>query len=361
MFIDATYEGDLMAKAGVSYTVGREGNAKYHESINGVIFGPKDNFDKPVDPYIRPGDPASGLLPGISPDAPGAKGEGDNRVQAYNFRMWLVQTGHGALPWPKPQGYDPNRYELLLRYIAAGNHYIAIHYGDNNNHHYFNGAFSTDDIGMNYAWPEADDETREKIFQEHVTYQQGLMYFLANDPRVPSDIQTKIRAFGPAHNEFVDTGGWPFQLYVREARRMVSDYVMTEHNGTGKVVAHDGIALASYQMDSHNTARFAVKGKADNEGQTYKTVPHPFPLAYRAITPKESQCSNLLVVFCVSSSHTGLSPLRMEPVLMITGQSAATAACLSIDAGCPVQQLDYQTLRARLLADKQILQPPVKK
>jgi hypothetical protein len=358
VFIDATYEGDLMAKAGVSYTVGREGNAVYHESINGVIFGPKDNFTKPLDPYVVPGDPQSGLLWGITADPPGALGQGDNRVQAYNFRMWLVPSAKGALPWVKPQGYDVHRYDLLLRFIAAGCHHIAIHAGDNNNHHYFNGAFSTDDIGMNYQWPDGDYETREKIYQEHVTYQQGLMYFLANDPRVPADIRGKIRAFGPASDEFVETGGWSPQLYVREARRMVSDYIMTEANGAGTVVADDAVAIASYEMDSHNTARVIVNGRVTNEGQTYKSVAHPFPLSYRAITPRESECGNLLVVFCVSASHTGLSPLRMEPVLMITGQSAATAACLCIDDNCVVQKLGYEQLKTRLLADKQILQAP---
>jgi hypothetical protein len=356
-FIDATYEGDLMAMAGVSYTIGREGNAKYGEKINGVIFGPKDNFDKPVDPYVHPGDPASGLLPGITGEPTGEIGAGDKRIQAYNFRMWLVPAKL-SLPWPKPANYEPARYELLLRYIEAGNHYIAIHAGDNNNHHFFNGAFSTDDIGMNYAWPEADYPTREKIFQEHVSYQKGLMYFLANDSRVPAEIREKIGRFGLPKDDFTDCGGWPFQLYVREARRMVSDYVMTEHNGLGEVVAEDGIALASYQMDSHNTARVVLDGKVSNEGQTYEKVPRPLPLAYRAIVPRESECANLSVVFCVSASHTGLSTLRMEPVLMITGQSAATAACMAIDAGCSMQKLDYHKLRTQLLAEGQILTPP---
>jgi hypothetical protein len=354
MYIDATYEGDLLAQAGVTSTTAREGNAAYHETINGVMFGPKDNFDRAVDPYIVPGQPSSGLLPGISADAPGTPGQADHRLQAYNFRMWLVPAAHGK-PWPKPAEYDANRYSLLLRYIAAGCEHIAIHAGDNNNHHFFNGAFSTDDIGMNYDWPEADYPTREKIFQEHVAYQQGLMWFLAHDERVPSSIRGKIAAFGLPTDEFTDSGGWPFQLYVREARRMVSDYVMTEQHGDGTRIAEDPIALASYSMDSHNTARVVVHGAVSNEGQTYKHVPHPFPLSYRAIVPKRAECGNILVLFCVSSSHTGITPLRMEPVLMITGQSAATAACLAIDARCDVQQLEYARLRDRLIADKQIL------
>jgi hypothetical protein len=357
MFVDATYEGDLLARAGVSYTVGREGNAKYGESINGVIYGPKDNFDRPVDPYHILGQPDSGLLAGVDASRPGQVGQGDRRVQAYNFRMWLVPAGVGR-PFPKPPGYDPGRYALLLRYIAAGNRHIDLRVGDNNNHHLFNGAFSTDDIGANYDWPEADYATRERIYQEHVTYQQGLMYFLANDLRVPAEIRGKVTRLALPKDEFVATGGWPHQLYVREARRMQSPYVMTEHNGTGKVVAEDSVALASYQMDSHNTCRLVVDGKACNEGQTYKAVAHSLPLSYRAICPRQSECGNLLVVFCVLASHIGLSTLRMEPVLMITGQSAGTAACLAIDAGCDVQGLPYPALRQRLLRDSQILDPP---
>lgn len=359
MYIDATYEGDLLALAGISFTVGREGNARYGESVNGVIFGPKDNFDLPVDPYVIPGDPQSGLLPGISADPVGPVGFGDHRVQAYNFRMWLMRSNHGARPWPKPAHYDPHRYALLLRYLAAGNRHLELHEGDNNNHHLFNGAFSTDLVGGNYLWPTADYATRGKIYQDHVTYQQGLMFFLANDEHVPEEIRAQVRSFGPANNEFLDTGGWPHQLYVREGRRMVSDYVMTERNGTGEIVAEDPVALASYQMDSHNTTRIVLNGKVSNEGQVYEQLKYPVPLSYRAIIPRKPECENLLVVFAVSASHIGLSTLRMEPVLMITGQSAATAACLAIDEGVSVQNLSYPKLRARLIADGQILEAPV--
>lgn len=356
-FIDATYEGDLMAAAGVSFTVGREGNAKYGETINGVIYGPKDNFDKPVDPYVKPGDPASGLLPGITAGPPPKTGEGDELMQAYNFRMWLEPAAE-ALPWPKPAGYDPGRYALLVRYIQAGARHTRLHQGDNNNHHMFNGAYSTDNIGMNHRWPVAGYAEREKIFQDHVTYQQGLMYFLANDEQIPAEIREKVKEWGLSKTEFSGTGGWPHQLYVREARRMVSDYVMTQHHGRGEVVAEDSVAIASYQMDSHNTARVVVNGKVQNEGQTYEKVARPLPLSYRAIVPKESECSNLSVIFCVSASHIGLSTLRMEPVLMITGQSAGTAASLAIDENVPLQKLPYPKLRDRLLADGQILIPP---
>jgi hypothetical protein len=278
-------------------------------------------------------------------------------MQAYNFRMWL-EPAEEAIPWPKPAGYDAGRYALLLRYIEAGNHHTSLHWGDNNNHHMFNGAYSTDNIGMNHRWPEAGYAEREKIFQDHVTYQQGLMYFLANDERVPQEIRDKVRMWGLPKDEFQDTGGWPFQLYVREARRMVSDYVMTQHHGRGEIVAEDSVAIASYQMDSHNTARVVVDGKVQNEGQTYENVARPLPLAYRAIVPKASECTNLSVIFCVSASHIGLSTLRMEPVLMITGQSAATAASIAIDEKCGIQKVPYPKLKERLLADGQILIPP---
>ena len=356
-FIDATYEGDLMAAAGVTYTVGREANAKYGETINGVVFGPKDNFRGDIDPYVKPGDPSSGLLPGISNSPARVVGEGDKLMQAYNFRMWLEPAAE-AMPFPKPAKYDAGRYALLLRYMEAGNQHIGLRLGDNNNHHLFNGAFSTDNIGGNHRWPEAGYAEREEMFQDHVTYQQGLMYFLSNDERVPAVVREKINAWGLPKTEFTGTGGWPHQLYVREGRRMVSDYVMTQHHGRGEIVAEDSVAIASYSMDSHNTDRLVVDGKVENEGQTYEKVARPLPLSYRAITPRESECANLSVIFCVSASHIGLSTLRMEPVLMITGQSAATAAALAIDEGVSLQKLPYPKLRDRLLADGQILVPP---
>jgi hypothetical protein len=271
--------------------------------------------------------------------------------------MWLVPA-ENALPWPKPTNYDPRRYALLLRYIEAGNRYIAIHWGDNNNHHFFNGAFSTDYVGMNYDWPDGDYLVRERIFQDHVTYQQGLMYFLANDEQVPWDVRARIRAFGLPKNEFMDTGGWPHQLYVREARRMVSDYVTTQHDGEDSTLVTDGVALATYQMDSHNTARLVVNGRVSNEGQMWIKIRHPMPISYRAIVPRESECGNLFVLFCNSASHTAIGTLRQEPPLMVTGQSAGAAACLAIDSGSTVQQLNYSLLRKRLLADGQILTPP---
>jgi hypothetical protein len=360
MFIDATYEGDLMAKAGVSYTIGREANSQYGETLNGVqtAQATKHQFLKPVDPYVKPGDPSSGLLPGIHAGAPGRDGEGDKRVQAYNFRMCLTDAPQNRLPFPKPAGYDPLRYELQLRYLHAGvwdafcsNLPMPNRKSDCNNC----GAFSTDNIGMNYNYPEGDYATREKIFQEHVTYQKGLMWFLANDPRVPEHIREEIGRWGLCRDEFTETGGWPHQLYVREARRMIGDYVMTQHNCQGKTRADDSAGLAAYTMDSHNTQRYVKDGKAINEGDVQVGGFPPYPISYRSLVPKEIECTNLLVPVCLSATHIAYGSIRMEPVFMVLGQSAATAAALALDDGGTVQQVNYKQLRERLLADKQVL------
>lgn len=361
MFIDATYEGDLLAKAGVSYTVGREANAKYGETLNGVqtAHATKHQFMKPVDPYVKPGDASSGLLPGIHVGDPGRDGDGDNRVQAYNFRMCLTDAPENRVPFPKPVGYDPLRYELLLRYIQAGvwdafcsNLPMPNRKSDCNNC----GAFSTDNIGMNYDYPDGDYATREKIFSEHVLYQQGLMWFLANDPRVPQKIRDEIGRWGLCRDEFQETGGWPHQLYVREARRMVGEYVMTQHNCQGRAVADDSVGLAAYTMDSHNTQRYVNDGKAVNEGDVQVGGFPPYPISYRSLVPKESECANLLAPVCLSATHIAYGSIRMEPVFMVLGQSAATAAAQAIDGGMAVQRVDYAALRKRLLADSQVLE-----
>lgn len=353
VFIDATYEGDLLAAAGVSYHVGRESNATYGETINGVQFRKSHNFDVPVDPYREPGNPGSGLLPTISAEPPGKAGDGDKKVQAYNFRMQLSNAA-SRLPFPKPDGYDRGRYALLERYLKAQpnpKHPTQLHNGDCNN----TGGFSTDHIGANYAWPEADYATREKIFQDHVNYQQGLMWFSGNDPEVPETIRAKTNAYGLLAGEFPETGGWPHELYVREGRRMISDYVMTEADCRSQRAAPDSVGLASYTMDSHNCQRVVIDGVVRNEGDVQTGVPRPYPVSYRSIVPKESECSNLLVSVCLSSSHIAYGSIRMEPVFMILGQSAATAASFAIDAQIPVQKVDYAKLRERLLADKQVL------
>ena len=374
IFIDATYEGDLLAVAGIYFHVGREANSVYNETKNGVQHGHKNQLTKPVDPYVVPDDPKSGLLPRISPEPLGSTGDGDGRIQAYNFRMYFEK---GGLPFPKPAGYDPGQYAVLVRYMAAGGSSgIRFHPGDVNN----NDGFSTDDIGANYDWPDgprpdvskpapvrrhlnidqADYLTklyqlREKLYQEHITYQQGLCYFEANDPQVPEKYRTEMSRWGLTRKDFVETGGWPHQLYIREARRMVSDYVMTQANCLGREAPNDSVGLAAYQMDSHNVRRLVVDGKATDEGDVQDHTPHPYPVSYRAIVPKTGECANLLVPFALSSSHIAFGSIRMEPVLMVLGQSAGTAAALAIDNKVPVQKVDYAALRARLLADKQYL------
>lgn len=363
MFIDATYEGDLLAAAGVDYHVGREANSVYGEKWNGIQVGVLHHrhwFLKPVDPFVVPGDPASGLLPRISSAPPGEKGAGDHRIQAYCFRMCLTNHEPNRIPFPKPEGYDPGQYELLLRVFATGwrEHFDKFDHiqnfkTDTNNH----GAFSTDNIGMNYDYPEGSYERRREIIAEHTTYQQGLMYFMANDPRVPEDVRTAMAKWGLPRDEFTDNGGWPHQIYVREARRMIGQYVMTEQDTLDQRPTPESVGMGSYTLDSHNVQRYVKPdGFVQNEGDIGVGVPRPYEIAYGAIVPRKAQCQNLLVPVCVSSSHIAYGSIRMEPVFMILGQSAATAAVLSLNAGIAVQDLPYAELRERLLADGQVLE-----
>ena len=398
MFIDATYEGDLTAKAGVSFHVGREANATFGETLNGVrAETPHHQFIVPVDPYLKPGDPKSGLLPFIQPGDGGRPGDGDRSVQAYNYRLCfttnqalrlftsappgynvkkfedLSTAAKGRLPVLPPRDYDPRNYELLARYlealVAAGKQpqlsqfwnpiWMPNHKTDINN----NGGFSTDFIGRNYDYPNADYATRDKILLEHLNYIRGFLTFLATSPRVPDHIRAEMQTWGPCQDEFLDTTvggeflpGWPRQLYVREARRMNSDYVMTEHDCRGKVKAEDPVGLGAYGMDSHNCQRVVKNGEVENEGDVQVHGFSPYPVAYRSIVPKAAECDNLFVPVCLSATHIAYGSIRMEPVFMILGQSSATAAALAIDDQVPVQKVNYAKLRARLLADKQVLE-----
>ncbi len=362
MFIDATYEGDLLAAAGVSYAVGRESNETYGETLNGVQIknAHKHQFTMPIDPYVVPGDPSSGLVPRIHGGDPGTQGEGDHRVQAYNYRVCLTRVPENRVPFPKPEGYDPAQYELLLRTLKAGSWHIAGKFDmlpnrktDTNNH----GPFSTDNIGMNYDYPEASYERRREILKEHETYQKGYFYFIANDRRVPEDKRTWMAAWGLAKDAFADNGHWPHQIYVREARRMVGDVVITERHLTGAIPTKRSVGMGSYNMDSHNTQRYVdAGGHARNEGDIQVNPGGPYPIDYGALVPKRDECVNLLVPVCVSSSHIAYGSIRMEPVFMILGQSAATAACLALGKGVAVQDVEYPKLRERLLADKQVLE-----
>jgi hypothetical protein len=366
MFIDATYEGDLMAAAGVDYHVGRESNATYGETLNGVQTGVLHHrhhfgvLKTPISPYVIPGDPSSGVLPRISTEPPGTFGEGDKKVQAYNFRMCLTQVPENRVPFPKPKNYDPKEYELLLRIFAAGWREtfdkfdpIPNRKTDTNNH----GPFSTDNIGRNWDYPEASYARRREIIQEHVDYQQGWLYFIANDPRVPEDVRTEMAKWGLAKDEFVDNGHWPHQIYVREARRMVGRFVMTQNELQKKKPTPESVGMGSYSIDSHNVQRYITpEGYVQNEGDIGVSTNGPYQISYGSLVPKKGQAPNLLVPVAVSSSHIAYGSIRMEPVFMILGQSAATAAVIAMDSGIDVQDVPYDKLRARLLADGQVLE-----
>ena len=366
MFIDCTYEGDLMAKADVPYLVGREANERFGETLNGIrAETPKHQFLVPVDPHVKPGNPASGLLPFVQSTPAGTPGAGDRSVQAYNFRLCLTKNPANRKPIEPPPGYDAKRYELLGRYFSAlaraekkvtlanflNINMVTPEKTDINN----NGGFSTDFIGMNYEYPDADYATRAKIWREHLEYVQGLLTFLASDERVPADIRAEMSAWGLCRDEFQDTGGWPHAMYVREARRMLSDYVMTEKVCRQLEKPEDAVGLGAYNMDSHNCRRIVRDGVAHNEGDVQVGV-KPYPISYRSIIPRQNDCENLFVPVCLSATHIAYGSIRMEPVFMILGQSSATAAALAIDGGVPVQRIDYAKLRAQLLKDGQVLE-----
>lgn len=364
IFIDTTYEGDLMAAAGVSYFVGREANSRYGETFNG-IRPLEENRVKHVSPYVREGDPSSGLLPRIDPRPPGKFGEEDHRLQAYNFRMCLTDDPANRVAVTKPEGYDPLQYETALRHVL-GNPKVKLgeilftlvpmpnRKTDSNNKN----LFSTDFPNANHSWPEASYEEREKILREHRTYQQGLLWFFANDPRVPQAMRDQVSQWGLAKDEFPDNENWPHQLYVREARRMTSDYVVTEADCMGQKRAEDSIGLASYGMDSHLVSLFIdEEGRFRLDGGFFRSV-KPYPVSYRAIIPKKGECTNLLVPICLSASHVAYGSMRMEPVFMMLAQAAATAAALAIQDGTSVQDVPYDQLRARLIQDGMVLDRP---
>jgi hypothetical protein len=387
IFIDTTYEGDLMAKAGVSYTLTREGNAKYGETCNGIHYneayrprtghakpGPNGRTpsgqgvwdrDLPLDPYVIPGDPRSGLLPLVDGGDPGTPGEPAPGVQAYCFRLCLT-TAADRIPITAPRGYDPKRYELVARFIDGCKkigddidlRWFSKHDPLPNDKWDFNTAtFGSNMPGASWEWSEATHARRAEIARAHELYHRGLLYFLMTDPRVPAKVRDEMKTYGLPRDEFQGTGGWPHQLYVREGRRMVSDLVMTEHHTCGRTVAPKSVSIGSYGTDTHEIRRIVKDGVVTREGKTagHRDAP-PYPIGYDAIVPKAAECENLFVTFALSSSHTAFSSIRMEPVFMATSQSAATAACMAIDAGVSVQHVDYDTLRQRLLADKQVLE-----
>ena len=355
VYIDCSYEGDLMARSGVSYTVGREPNSLYNENWNGVQMRQYHQFPDGVDPYVVEGDPESGLLWGISPEPLAEQGSGDSKVQAYNYSMCLTDVKENAIPITRPDDYDSTKYELLLRLIKAK--------GDNSIHSYLhfshmpnrktdinnNGGFSSDMIGMNHNYPEASYKEREKIIEAHRSYTFGLLWFLGHDERVPEKIRNEMLRWGLPKDEYVEYGHWTPQLYIREARRMVGEYVTTQANCDNRTTVEDGIGMAAYTMDSHNCQRVVIvkdgKAMVKNEGDVQIYGGLPYDISYRSITPKREECSNLLVPVCLSASHIAYGSIRMEPVFMLLGQSAAKAACLAIDGGVKVQEVDYRDIQ----------------
>ena len=361
MFIDCTYEGDLMAKAGVSYTIGREDNKLYNETYNGVQLMKGHQFPDGIDPYKIPGDSTSGLLWGIAPTTLSPEGTGDKLVQAYNYRICLTNNPTNKIEITKPDNYDPAKYELLLRLFDAQpekrklNHYFIWSRMPNKKTDINNrGGFSTDMIGMNHNYPEASYKEREKIIKTHKDYTQGLLYFYKTDPRVPKELKDEIQEWGYPKDEYTENHHWSPQLYIRESRRMIGDYVMTQAHCEGHEIVDDGIGMAAYTMDSHNCQRIVIKkdGKhfVKNEGNVEIGGGLPYPISYRSIIPKENECKNLLVPVCLSASPIAYGSIRMEPVFMVLAQSAAIAATEAIHTGS-VQSVNVKKVQAILHED----------
>jgi len=350
-FIDCSYEGDLMARSNVSYFTGREDNARFDETLNGVQLLDQHQFPDGIDPYIIEGVPESGLCWGISEDTLLPDGTGDKSIQAYNFRLCLTNNPDNLCPFEKPVRYDPAKYELLARAVKKMpldiHQYLLINRNMPDAKHDVNncGPLSTDMIGMNFHYPEADYATREKIWQEHVDYTKGLLYFMANDEKIPETLRNQVRQWGWAKDEFTGNDNFPTQLYVREARRLHGEYIMTQHNCQGHETVGDGVGMAAYGMDSHNCRRIVVNGMVKNEGDVQYHGFAPYPVSYRSLTPRREECTNLLVPVCMSATHIAYGSIRMEPVFMVLGQSAAIAASLAIDQNSTVQEVDVTALR----------------
>lgn len=362
VFIDATYEGDLMAAAGVNYTVGREANSVYDEKWNGIqkeVFHHRHYFKEKIDPYKIPGDRTSGLLPRISSDYPGENGTGDNKIQAYCYRLCMTRVPENRIPITKPDGYDSTQYELLGRVAKAGWSEYFDKYDpipnlktDVNNH----GPVGFDNIGMNWDYPDASYERRKEIINDHVQYQKGLLYFITTDKRIPAAIREKMNEWGLAKDEFADNGNWPYNIYVRESRRMKGEYVMTENDVFGKRTGPRPIGMGSYTMDSHNVQRYVTsEGFVQNEGDIGVTPERPYQIDLGCILPKKEDCTNLIVPVCVSCTHIAFGSIRMEPVFMILGQSAGTIASMAIDRKKSIYDISYDEIKTKLESSGQIL------
>jgi hypothetical protein len=362
VFVDATYEGDLMASAGVKYTIGRESGDTYHEQFNGVqkgVFHHDHHFKVNIDPYKIPGNPSSGLLPLITPETPGENGSGDKKIQAYCYRLCMTKLPENRIPITKPESYDSTQFELLGRVSEKGWNEFFNKYDpipnlktDVNNH----GPVGFDNIGMNWDYPEASYERRREILKEHEVYQKGLLYFLTTDRRIPAEVREIMKQWGLAKDEFKDNENWPYNIYVRESRRMIGEYVMTENEVLGKTKVLQPIGMGSYTMDSHNVQRYVTpEGYVQNEGDIGVAPQQPYQIDMGSIIPKRQECTNILVPVCVSCSHIAFGSIRMEPVFMILGQSSGIIASLAIDSNKSIQDLNYIDIKAKLEASGQIL------
>ncbi|OMF94051.1 FAD-dependent oxidoreductase [Paenibacillus sp. FSL R7-0273] len=357
MFIDAGYEGDLMGKAGVSYFVGRESNAQYGETLNGIR--PGNELPGGIDPYVVKGVPASGLLKRVLPHCGGGIGDGDDKLQAYNFRMCLTNNPDNRIDIEKPEGYNEADYEILFRAIEQGQdsrffklNRVTPDKTDSNN----NSGISTDYNGMNHDYAEADYQSREQMWEAHRIYQQGYVWTIQNHPRVPEEIRAVYRPWGLPLDEFIESGHWTPQLYIRESRRMIGDYVVTEHDVRLENRVPDSVGMGSFAMDSHHTQYYVNEdGHVSTEGGFYIRLAAPYPISYRALIPKRKECANLLVPVCVSATHAAYGSIRMEPVFMILGQSAAAAAVLALEADGVVQNVKADELQAILVQENQVL------
>ncbi len=378
LFIDATYVGDLMAAAGVTYTVGREAESQYNEDLAGVRRGDtsprvhytqndKDHFIRDVDPYIISGDPNSGLLPHVLQIENVTNGQGDKKIQAYNYRVCLTRDPKLKIELKKPEGYRDLDHELLLRNFEAGDHrfpaLIEKLEGPNskidwNSMH----AVGSDYGGANWAYPEASYKERREIEAAHELYIRGFLWTLANSPRVPVEVRKKAASWGLSKDEFTDNGGWPYMIYIREARRMVSDYITTQNDCMGLRTAPDPVGLGSFGMDSHEVQLFVnEKGFARRDGTIWRMPPKPYGISYKSIIPRKGECENLFSPIALSASHVAHGSIRMEPVFMVLSQSAGIAASIAIDNSYPVQEVPYKILRSKLDASNQIVEWPLVK
>jgi hypothetical protein len=368
VFIDATYEGDLLAAAGIDHAIGRESSETYGEHLNGIQAETTHaQFAVKVDPYKIPGDSTSGLIPFIQEGGLGTPGSADKHIQAYCFRACLTPNPNNQVPFHKPDGYDRSMYEIYVRYLEAGGNLLWPWVSVPNQKSDL-GAWhdlSHNMYGLNADYPGGDYATRKRIYDEHRFYTTGLFYFFATDTavgRLRPDFQKEWASWGYAKDEFQDNDHFPHQFYVRSGRRMISDYIITQHHilTPNPIEVEDPIGVAFWPPDVHSARRIVKDGYAYNEGFVFEPFGNwrPLPISYRALVPKRNQCTNLLTATCPSSSYIAYGSIRLEWTFMVMGQSVANAAALAIDQNVSVQDVPYDTLKNILLGQNQVLQLP---